>query len=103
MSKKLRLCASASLALAAVALASAPIATASPESQFLDELTIDGALLPDKTPDEVIAAGYQTCEHLRSNPDVIDEMSAVEQTYQFDQGTLFVSAATTNLCPDFAG
>jgi hypothetical protein len=30
-------------------------------------------------------------------------MTAVEQAYSFGQGTLFVSAATTHLCPDFAG
>jgi hypothetical protein len=30
-------------------------------------------------------------------------MGAVEQTYTFSQGTLFVSAASTNLCPDRAG
>jgi hypothetical protein len=33
----------------------------------------------------------------------VHQTSAVEQTYHFSQGTLFVSAATTNLCPDFAG
>lgn len=50
----------------------------------------------------MVAAGYATCDHLRSGTSVLDEMSAVEQTYHFDQGTLFVSAATTNLCPNFA-
>ena len=49
-----------------------------------------------------ITAGYLTCDHLRAGVSVLDEISAVEWAYQFDQGTLFVSAATTNLCPDFA-
>lgn len=96
-------CALAPVALTAAALGLAPVAAASPESQFLDELTTDNVWLPNETPAEVIAAGYLSCAHLRSNPSVLDEITAVEQAYQFDQGTLFVSAATTNLCPDFAG
>jgi len=76
-------------------------AMATPAS-FLDEITINNATLPGKTADEMVAAGYATCDHLRSGVSVLDEMSAVEQAYQFNQGTLFVSAATTNLCPDFA-
>ena len=73
------------------------------QAQFLDEITINHATLPGKTSDEMVAAGYATCDHLRSGVSVLDEMNAVEQTYHFNQGTLFVSAATTNLCPDFAG
>lgn len=73
------------------------------EAQFLDEITINNAVLPGKTAPEMVAAGYQTCDHLRSGVSVLDEMSAVERIYHFNQGTLFVSAATTNLCPNFAG
>ena len=80
----------------------APAATADAGS-FLDELSINGALIPGKTNAEVIAAGNQTCSELRSGTSVLDEMSVVEQRYNFSQGTLFVSASTTNLCPDFAG
>lgn len=80
----------------------APVAVATPEGQFLDELTADNATLPEKTSGEMVAAGYATCAHLRSGTSVLDEMSAVERTYRFSQGTLFVSAATTNLCPNFA-
>lgn len=77
-------------------------ASATPAS-FLDEISINNAGLPGKTADEMVAAGYATCDHLRQGTSVLDEMSAVERTYNFNQGTLFVSAATTNLCPDFAG
>ena len=78
------------------------MAMATPAS-FLDEITINNATLPGKTADEMVAAGYATCNHLRHGTSVLDEMRAVEQTYNFNQGTLFVSAATTNLCPNFAG
>jgi len=88
--------------LAGVALTLAPPAAASPESQFLDEITTINATLPDKTPNEMVAAGYAACAELKSGTSVLDEMSAIQQRYHFDQGTLFVSAATTNLCPDFA-
>ena len=86
----------------------APCAGASPDTsgntgQFLEQLSLTQATLPGKTPDEMVAAGYAACSSLRSGTTVLDEMSAVERTYNFNQGTLFVSAATTNLCPDFAG
>ncbi len=102
MKANLRVVALAAGASIVAAMMCAPVAAATPES-FLDELHTNNVWLPNKTPDEVIGAGYATCGHLRGGTSVLDEMSAVEQTYQFHQGTLFVSAATTNLCPDFAG
>ena len=90
-------------ALAAAALAFAPAALASPADQFLDELGTLKISLPGKTASETVAAGYEACSALRNGTSVLDEMSAVEKKYGFSQGTLFVSAATTNLCPDFAG
>lgn len=92
----------AAFALTAAALVSAPVALATPESQFLEELNLDNATLPGKTPGEMVAAGYATCDHLKSGTSVLDEMSAVESAYRFSQGTSFVSAATTNLCPNFS-
>ena len=59
--------------------------------------------LPGKTAQQTVDAGYATCAELKGGVSVLDEMSAVEAKYQFAQGTLFVSASTTNLCPDFAG
>ena len=88
-------------ALSAAVLTCAPIAAASTGS-FLDELSTNNVWLPQKTSAEVIDAGYQTCSELKGGTSVLDEMTAVEQRYSFDQGTLFVSAATTHLCPDFA-
>jgi hypothetical protein len=92
----------AGVVLTATALIWAPLAAASPRSDFLDELTTVSATLPDTTPADTVASGYATCTHPRSGVSVLDEMSAVEQTYRFSQGTLFDSAATTNLRPDFA-
>lgn len=87
----------------AVALgATATAAPGNDEVAFLEEIGINNATLPGRTADEMVVAGYATCDHLRSGVSVLDEITAVEQTYLFDQGTLFVSAATTNLCPDFA-
>jgi hypothetical protein len=71
-------------------------------SPFLEELRINNVSLPGKSPAETIAAGNAACADLRSGVSVLDEMSAVEKKYGFNQGTLFVSAATTHLCPDFA-
>jgi hypothetical protein len=58
--------------------------------------------LPGTAPEEVVAAGYRTCNDLTSGTSALDEMRAVEQRYEFDQGTLFDSATTTNLCPNFS-
>ncbi|WP_169813128.1 DUF732 domain-containing protein [Nocardia jejuensis] len=71
------------------------------EAAFVDEISLNNATLPARSAAEMITAGYATCDDLRGGVSVLDEISAVERTYRFDQGTLFVSAATTNLCPDF--
>ena len=95
----------ASIALAAVAaLATAPVASAEPRDTFLDELATLNVHLPYANQPETVGAGYQVCNDLRGGASVLDEMTAAEQRYQLPsgQGTLFVSAATTNLCPDFA-
>jgi hypothetical protein len=103
MKSRLSVAASTILALTAGAVIFAPVAAANGDGQFIEQLALTDATLPGKTPEEMVAAGYATCAHLRGGVPVLDEMSAVETTYQFNQGTLFVSAATTNLCPDFAG
>jgi uncharacterized protein DUF732 len=92
-------------AVAVAALAAAPIASADAASSFLDELGTLNISLPGKTPAQTVAAGYDSCARLKTNPSVLDEMAGVEQRYGLPtgQGTLFVSAATTNLCPNFAG
>ena len=92
------------IVLATSSMAVAPMASAEPRDAFLDELGWTGVVLPGLTPDETVAAGYNACDQLRQGTSVLDAMSAVESTYQIPmgQGTLFVSAATTNLCPDFA-
>jgi hypothetical protein len=102
MNSSLKMLAPAALAVAAATVAFAPTAAATPES-FLDEINTNNAAIPGFTPDQNIGAGYETCGKLRGGVTVLDEMTAVEQAYSFGQGTLFVSAATTHLCPDFAG
>lgn len=87
--------------LGAAGVVGAGTAMADPAS-FMNEITTNGATLPGKTAPEMVAAGYATCDHLRAGVSVLDEMAAVERTYNFNQGTLFVSASTTNLCPNFA-
>ncbi|TCJ97540.1 DUF732 domain-containing protein [Nocardia alba] len=87
---------------AAVGGATATAGVSPGEASFLDEIALNGATLPGRTAGETIAAGYTSCDHLRAGGSVLDEVSAVERTYQFEQGVLFVSAASTNLCPDFA-
>lgn len=105
MSLKRLALAPTAFALTIAALAAAPVASAEPRDQFLDELATLNVFLPSANRPETVGAGYRTCEELRNGVSVLDEMAAVEQMYQLapGQGTLFVSAATTNLCPDFAG
>lgn len=91
-------------AAAAAALATAPAAAAYPRDDFLNELAINNVVMPWPEQADTVAAGYRTCDNLRQGVSVLDEMSNVESEYQLPsgQGTLFVSAATTNLCPNFA-
>jgi hypothetical protein len=105
MSPKRLALASTALGLTIAALAAAPVATAEPRDQFLAELATLNIVLPSANQADTVGAGYHTCEQLRNGASVLDEMAVVEQMYHLahGQGTLFVSAATTNLCPDFAG
>jgi len=93
------------LALMIAALVTAPVASAEPRDQFLAELADLNVFLPGANSADTVSAGYDTCDHLRNGASVLDTMAAAERMYQLapGQGTLFVSAATTNLCPDFAG
>ncbi len=84
------------------ALAFAPMAAADGTADFLEELGINNVSLPGLTPSQTVTAGYAACADLKGGVSVLDEMSAVEKRYGFAQGTLFVSASTTHLCPDFA-
>ena len=86
------------------ALAAAPVASAEPRDLFLDELATLNIPLIGGTQADTVGAGYRVCDDLRNGVSVLDEMDAAEQMFQLasGQGTLFVSAATTNLCPDFA-
>lgn len=99
-----RFVAAVAIMIGAATVAVTPVASADPNAAFLDELGWTNVALPGLTPDETVAAGYQACDQLRGGTPVMDEMSAVESQYKIPmgQGTLFVSAATTNLCPDFA-
>lgn len=92
------------VAAAAVALAAAPAASASPRDDFLAELADVNIVMPWTEQADTVAAGYHACDNLRHGVSVLDEMANVEREYNLPtgQGTLFVSAATTNLCPDFA-
>ncbi len=88
----------------AAALAAAPAASAYPRDDFLAELADLNIVMPWPEQADTVAAGYRACDNLRHGVSVLDEMANVERDYGLPpgQGTLFVSAATTNLCPDFA-
>ena len=80
------------------------MASAGPNDVFLDELATLNVYIPEANAADTVAAGNQVCNELRGGTSVLDEMSRAEETLRLPsgQGTLFVSAATTNLCPDFA-
>ena len=92
------------LAVALAAFVGAPVASAGPNDVFLDELATLNVSIPEANAADTVAAGNQVCNELRGGTSVLDEMSRAEETFRLPsgQGTLFVSAATTNLCPDFA-
>ena len=96
--------ATVALAVTLTALAGAAVASAEPRDAFLDELATLNVYIPEANGAATVAAGNQVCDELRGGTSVLDEMSRAEEIFRLPsgQGTLFVSAATTNLCPDFA-
>jgi hypothetical protein len=101
---KLTIAGSAATVFALVALATAPLATASPEDEFLKALADNGISFPASMNPQVISAGHQVCADWASGASSSDEISQVSQASGLgnSQAIVAVRVATNAFCPNYA-
>jgi hypothetical protein len=89
---------------AVVALATAPLAAASPEDDFLNTLTDSGISFPARMNPMVISGGHQVCKGWDSGASSTDVINAVTKASGLgnSQASVVVRAATNAFCPKYA-
>jgi Protein of unknown function (DUF732) len=93
----------ATTVFALLAIAAAPLAWASPDSEFLDALSNGGLSFPPQATPHVINGGHAVCQdfaHGASYADVVTGIAGPLGGNQRLAGT-FVRAAASSLCPKY--
>jgi len=101
---KLTIAGYAATMFALVALATAPLATASPDDQFLKALAGNGISFPAQMNSQVISGGHQVCKGWASGASSADEISMVAKASGLgnSQASVVVRAATNAFCPNYS-
>jgi|SRR6478735_25903 len=94
----------ATTVFALLAIATAPIAAASPDDDFLDALTKNGISYPPQAGVTLLTAGHAVCSKLSRGDSYKDVVSYVNKGFGGNQGLTgsFISAATSTLCPNYS-
>src|SRR5262245_41611401 len=89
---------------ALLALATAPLAVASPDQDFLSALTRSGISYPPQAGVNLVKAGHAVCQKLAKGDSYQDVTSYVANGFGNNKGltTSFISAATSTLCPEYS-
>jgi hypothetical protein len=89
---------------ALLAIATAPLATASPDDDFLAALTRSGISFPAQAHGSLLNAGHSVCTQLGKGVSMKDVTADVDKGFGGNKGlsASFVSAATSTLCPEYA-
>jgi hypothetical protein len=99
----------ATTVFALLAIATAPLASASPETEFLDALASNGLAVPPQARPGVISAGHSVCGVCGDFAKGDSFKEAVADIAKRGLGgsqslaATFVTTATSSLCPEFAG
>lgn len=101
---ELTIAGSAATLFALVALATAPLAAASPEDQFLKALADNGISFPASMNSQIISGGHQVCQGWASGASSSDQISRVAKVSGLGSGqaSIAVRAATNAFCPNYA-
>jgi hypothetical protein len=100
---KLTLAGCATAVFALVAIATAPLAAATPEDDFLQALARAGFTFPAAATPQVIHGGYAVCHDFASGDSYKGAVSSITSSTGGSQNiaSAFVRAATSALCPNF--
>jgi len=96
----------ATTVFALLAIATAPLATASPDTDFLDALASNGLTVPPQARLNVISAGHSVCGDFSKGDSFKEAVADIAKRGLGGSQSLaatFVTAATTSLCPEFVG
>jgi hypothetical protein len=96
----------ATTVFALLAITTAPLAVASPETDFLDALAGNGLSVPPQARLGVIGAGHSVCQDFSKGDSFKEAVSDIASKGLGGSQSLaatFVTAATTSLCPEFVG
>jgi hypothetical protein len=100
---KLTLFTSAVAGLAAITMATAPLATAGPEEDFLKYIADHGITWPSGNTQAIINAGHGVCQDWQSGASFSKEVSDIESAtgWSDKQAGVFIGAATGSFCPQY--
>jgi hypothetical protein len=94
----------ATTVFALLVIATAPLATASPDTEFVDALASKGLSIPPQAKRAVITAGHSVCRDFANGTSFEDAVAKIAgRGVNADQSlaATFVKTATTMLCPEF--
>jgi hypothetical protein len=96
----------ATTVFALLAIATAPYATASPDTEFLDALASNGLTVPPQARIGVISAGHSVCRDFANGDSFKQAVADIAKRGLGGSQSLastFVTTATSELCPEFSG
>jgi uncharacterized protein DUF732 len=96
--------ASATAVFALVTIATAPLAAATPERDFIDTLTASGLTVPAAKYSQVVNGGHAVCSHFAKGATYQDAVAGVVGGLGGNRSlaATFVRAATNSFCPNYA-
>ena len=89
---------------ALLAIATAPLALASPDTEFLDALASNGLSVPPQARLGVISAGHSVCRDFANGDSFKDAVADIAKRGLGGSQSLaatFVTTAANSLCPEF--
>ena len=96
----------ATTVFALLVMATAPLAIASPDTEFLDALASNGLTVPPQARLGVINAGHSVCQDFANGDSFKEAVADIAKKGLGGSQSLaatFVTAATNSLCPEFVG
>ena len=87
-----------------LAITTAPLAVASPDTDFLDALAGNGLSVPSQARSAVISAGHSVCRDFSNGDSFKEAVADIASRGLGGSQTLaatFVNTATNSLCPEF--
>jgi hypothetical protein len=89
---------------ALLAIATAPLASASPDDDFLAALTRNGISYPPQAGITLLTAGHGVCQKLSKGDSMKDVTADIAKGFGGNKGLSgsFIDAATSTLCPEYA-